>query len=393
MSSNWRSRDPLPPLSAFDNPGKTSLPPPPDRAPVGICMAMCSEREIKEREDFRELSRMEVLPGAVRADGRPRADAARAVKRYHRPAAGAPPPPPSESRPLGVLRRTVEHLLRVWTENPDEAPLTRYLFIADRLRAVVQDLTVQRLHCDAIFGRIARFHAWAELAFCRVPPSQGLSAAQNRDQLCNALISLLHAPPPPPPAAKGAAVAGAAARGECSGLPAAAPRRPAARVPGGAGARAARIARRPRRPPRAPRRRRGRPRRAPRSRARCAPRRRSSSAARCGLLPRARAAALEQHNAAYNNREAFPLADLARRLLLPDARRRRAAPPPTASRSSPRARRPPPQGFRAAHPSARTDKGGLPTAALDPPLPPPVDLAEMNAEALLALWMRGAATR
>ena len=39
---------------------------------------------------------------------------------------------------------------------------------------------------------------------------------------------------------------------------------------------------------------------------------------------------------------------------------------------------------------ARTDKGGLPTAALDPPLPPPVDLAEMNAEALLALWMRGA---
>ena len=62
MASNWRSRGPLPPLSAFDNPGKTSLPPPPDRAPVGICLAMCSEREIKEREDFRELSRMEVLP-------------------------------------------------------------------------------------------------------------------------------------------------------------------------------------------------------------------------------------------------------------------------------------------------------------------------------------------
>ena len=73
------------------------------------------------------------------------------------------------------------------------------------------------LHCDAIFGRIARFHAWAELAFCRVPPSQGFSAAQNRDQLCNALISLLHAPPPPPPAAKGAAAAAAAARGECWG--------------------------------------------------------------------------------------------------------------------------------------------------------------------------------
>ena len=390
MSSNWRSRDPLPPLSAFDNPGKTSLPPPPDRAPVGICMAMCSEREIKEREDFRELSRMEVLPGAVRADGLPRADAARAVKRYHRPAAGAPPPPPSELRPLGVLRRTVEHLLRVWTENPDEAPLTRYLFIADRLRAVVQDLTVQRLHCDAIFGRIARFHAWAELAFCRVPPSQGFSAAQNRDQLCNALISLLHAPPPPPPAAKGAAAAAAAARGECWGyllllhadqpheFQAELARAPpdvrgdpavhrALRVAGAVGcADGAALARALRA--------------APPLVVGCALR----------LLPRARAAALEQHNAAYNNREAFPLADLARRLLLPDAAAAARCAAAHGVALEPEGETPAAARFRAAPFRARTDKGGLPTAALDPPLPPPVDLAEMNAEALLALWMRGA---
>ena len=66
-----------------------------------------------------------------------------------------------------------KHYAGVYTALSKHCPLARYLFISDRLRAVVQDLTVQRLHCDRIFGRIARFHAWAELAFCRVPPSQG----------------------------------------------------------------------------------------------------------------------------------------------------------------------------------------------------------------------------
>ena len=337
----------------------------------------CAPSARSRSEDFRELSRMEVRRRGARrrAAARRRGARGEAVP----PAGGRRAAAAAVGAAAGVLQRLSEHLLGVWTENPDEAPLTRYL--ADRLRAVVRDLTVQRLHCDAIFERIA-LHAWAE-RLCRVPPSQA-SRRQNRDQLCNALISLLHAPRA---AARREGRRGGRRRRarRVLGLPAAAPRRPAARVPGGAGARAARRARRPRV---------HRALRvagavgcaaAPRSRARCAPRRRSSSAARCGCC-RARAATLEQHNAAYNNREAFPLADLAR-LLLPDAAAAARRRPRRRARARGRDAR---RRLRAAPFRARTDKGGLPTAALDPPLPPPVDLAEMNAEALLALWMRGA---
>jgi len=179
---------------------------------VGTLMAMCSEAEAREREMCLELSALEQqAPGSAsappppqpsagrldmkRSHDRPRVDFAKAVKRYQRPAAGAPPPAPSELRPLPVLISTVDYLLSLWCDRADVAPLVRYVFISDRLRAVQQDLTVQRLVSPALLARIVRFHLLIELEFVSLPNAinAGFSAVQNRSLLCNALISALEA--------------------------------------------------------------------------------------------------------------------------------------------------------------------------------------------------------
>lgn len=139
--------------------GSTARPP-----PLGTLLAMCSPAEATEREKFRELSVLEQRSG-THLQKYPAVDMALAVKRYQRPAAGAPPPPPAELRPLHVLEKTVDHLLGIWGDRLEVAPAVRYTFISDRLRAVQQDLTVQRIHAPHLLVRIARFHALMEAAF------------------------------------------------------------------------------------------------------------------------------------------------------------------------------------------------------------------------------------
>ena len=189
---------------------------------VGTLCAMCSEAEAREREECFELSILETRPtpeakgsavvgvgvgggGGIGGGGgggvlpkptaKKRADLSRTVKRYQRPAAGKQDPGPHELRPLPTLLETVDYLLRLWVSPSEPAPpLTRYVFISDRLRAVQQDLTVQRLACAPLLARIVRFHALAELEFCTLADAvgtHGYSAVQNRSLLCNALISAL----------------------------------------------------------------------------------------------------------------------------------------------------------------------------------------------------------
>ena len=124
-------------------------PPPPDApagaAGAGTCLRMCCEREWRDREQFRELSRLEYAVGSTERDSRPKCNPELAVKRFKRPDAGAPPPSADELRPLPVLRETVDFLLRLWQRRAEAAPLDRFAFISDRLRSVMQDLSVQRL--------------------------------------------------------------------------------------------------------------------------------------------------------------------------------------------------------------------------------------------------------
>ena len=135
---------------------------------------MCCEREWRDREQYRELSRLEYAAGSTDRDSRPKCDPELAVKRFKRPDAGAPPPSAAELRPLPVLRHTVDFLLQLWQRRAEAAPLDRFAFISDRLRAVMQDISVQRLASSAaeLLARIARFHALMELAFCAAGRAQ-----------------------------------------------------------------------------------------------------------------------------------------------------------------------------------------------------------------------------
>ena len=162
----------------------------------GLLLTMCSEVEAREREACRELSVLEQQRGSEATQRRPTVDVALAVKRYQRPAAGAPPPAIAELRPLHVLQRTVEYLLTLWTTRDDVPAISRYVFISDRLRAVQQDMTIQRLRSGALLARIVRFHLLMEAEFSSTPQAAalGFSAVQNRSLLCNALTSALEEP-------------------------------------------------------------------------------------------------------------------------------------------------------------------------------------------------------
>ncbi|XP_018409805.1 PREDICTED: SAC3 domain-containing protein 1 [Nanorana parkeri] len=125
--------------------------PPP---PVGLCLDMCSEQERRERERHRRLHPLEIQNGQFerrnfRQGSHPFADPGRTVKEYSRPAAGRELSSPRDLRPPATLLRTVEYLLmEVWEQVNEQDPKSlslAYPFVFDRLRAVRQDLTVQRI--------------------------------------------------------------------------------------------------------------------------------------------------------------------------------------------------------------------------------------------------------
>ncbi|XP_053305411.1 SAC3 domain-containing protein 1 [Spea bombifrons] len=147
--------------------------PPP---PVGRCLDMCPMRECKEREQQGRLFRFETLVGEGNwARGRckmrslPLADPSKTVKEYSRPAAGKKLSSPCDLRPPSVLLKTVNYLLmEVWdhVNERDLASLAEaYIFVFDRLRAVRQDLTVQRIQ-----GRLGAFVLEGSLGFLLCAP-------------------------------------------------------------------------------------------------------------------------------------------------------------------------------------------------------------------------------
>ncbi|XP_008837110.1 SAC3 domain-containing protein 1 [Nannospalax galili] len=110
--------------------------------PLALCADMCPAAERAQRERERRLHRLE-LPPAGRGNP-PRADSRRVVKEYRRPAAGQPRPPPSLLRPPCVLLATVRYLAAEVVCRTDASRAEVASFVADRLRAVRLDLTLQR---------------------------------------------------------------------------------------------------------------------------------------------------------------------------------------------------------------------------------------------------------
>lgn len=154
---------------------------------------MCPELERHERELHLDLSEFEMLPGIA---GTPRIDHRKAVKKYHRPAAGNEIPLPEEVRTSETLRRTLSFL---WDEilADSSAPLSeRYNFIRDRARAIRQDFTLQSLRDEnflTVNQEIARFHI-ALGYLLQVESHRGqspnVSSFQNTEQLRKVLQSL-----------------------------------------------------------------------------------------------------------------------------------------------------------------------------------------------------------
>ncbi|XP_072173932.1 SAC3 domain-containing protein 1-like [Diadema setosum] len=140
----------------------------------GQCMEMCSARERIEREKTRRLHPFEVLQGTENTKW-PKADPLLAIKEYSRPAAGKQEVNTSELRPPHILIQTVQHLVcKVMTRT--DHPWTKiYNFVFDRLRAVRQDLVIQRAvgwECTQILEHCVCFHIYSAYRLCRAPVSE-----------------------------------------------------------------------------------------------------------------------------------------------------------------------------------------------------------------------------
>ncbi|GAA5977587.1 hypothetical protein JCM10908_005031 [Rhodotorula pacifica] len=148
----------------------------------GTCQEMCPEWEREEREYQNNVDPLERYPGTTRIDP------ARAVKAFHRPAAGNDQPLPSDVRPAPVLQRTLDYLFH--TLLPTQPLAATHPFLRDRTRSVRQDFTVQNIrNVDAVRcnERIARYHI---LAVGVMREESGFSEQQELEQLRKVLKSL-----------------------------------------------------------------------------------------------------------------------------------------------------------------------------------------------------------
>ncbi|KAI5476293.1 nuclear export factor [Pseudohyphozyma bogoriensis] len=166
---------------------------------VGTCDEMCPEFEREEREYQNNVDLLERYPGTNRIDP------SKAVKAFHRPAAGNEQPLPSDVRPPWMLERTLDYLFHVVLP-AHEFHLT-HPFLRDRTRSVRQDFTMQNvrgvsaIECNE---RIARYHI---LALGVQREQVGFSESQELEQLRKVLKSLnefyddarFHDPPIPAP--------------------------------------------------------------------------------------------------------------------------------------------------------------------------------------------------
>ncbi|SDA01438.1 BZ3500_MvSof-1268-A1-R1_Chr10-1g02666 [Microbotryum saponariae] len=149
---------------------------------LGTCQDMCPAWEREEREYQNNVDALERYPGTTRIDP------ARAVKAFHRPAAGNEQPLPSDVRPPRVLKKTLDYLFHHLLPT---APLhVTHPFLRDRTRSIRQDLTMQNIRGEEAIEcneRIARYHV---LALGTLREQSSFSESQELEQLRKVLKSL-----------------------------------------------------------------------------------------------------------------------------------------------------------------------------------------------------------
>ncbi|XP_041459817.1 SAC3 domain-containing protein 1-like isoform X2 [Lytechinus variegatus] len=145
-----------------------------EHAIAGECQEMCPKREQKERENQRRLHTLEMVEGTER-ERRPKVDCSLAIKEYSRPAAGKEQANPCDLRPPEVLMKVVNHIVQNILTRTDLPWFKIYNFAFDRLRAVRQDLVIQRAsgsECVMILEQCARFHIYSAYRLCSAPLSE-----------------------------------------------------------------------------------------------------------------------------------------------------------------------------------------------------------------------------
>ncbi|XP_026742535.1 germinal-center associated nuclear protein [Trichoplusia ni] len=128
---------------------------------VGTCNLMCPEDEINLREVERLVHVLEVW-GMER----------KLVKSYSRSAADSNMAVPHLLRPYAVLINTVQFLLLEITRRKDVPASVVYDFVDDRLRAVRQDMTIQRLppeQCVNLLEPMIRFYVYYSHKLSNLP--------------------------------------------------------------------------------------------------------------------------------------------------------------------------------------------------------------------------------
>ncbi|KAK4702362.1 hypothetical protein P7C70_g3866, partial [Phenoliferia sp. Uapishka_3] len=149
---------------------------------VGTCEGLCPEFEMHEREYQNNVDVLERYPGTTRIDPE------RAVKAFHRPAAGNEQPLPSDVRPPHILEATLDYLFHDLLQ---QYPLhVTHGFLRDRTRSVRQDFTMQNVRGPSAIEcneRIARYHV---LALGTVREQISFSESQELEQLRKVLKSL-----------------------------------------------------------------------------------------------------------------------------------------------------------------------------------------------------------
>ncbi|KAJ2159561.1 actin cytoskeleton and mitosis protein [Coemansia sp. RSA 552] len=151
---------------------------------VGTCTLMCPVFEREERELKNNVAPQEVIPGTQRADP------ARAVKTFHRSAAGNEEPLPEDLRTPGTLLKTMDYLVNAVIAQ-DQTLQSCHGFVRDRTRSIRQDFTIQNIRDHttvAACERIARFHIVSLHILCG---NKDFAEQQDMEQLRNTLKTLI----------------------------------------------------------------------------------------------------------------------------------------------------------------------------------------------------------
>lgn len=135
---------------------------------LGTCHGFCPEREKKERQRQRRLHVLELRPGS-RLGLQNSDKGVLMIKEYSRPAAGKDATDSRDLRPPSTLLKVIEYMMTDLVSRTDIPWNEIYSFIFDRLRAVRQDLVIQRASCKEsikILECAVRFHIYAGYRLC-----------------------------------------------------------------------------------------------------------------------------------------------------------------------------------------------------------------------------------